>query len=94
MALMPPAIPPSVGGSVIDPTWINAASGVIGKALQPGNVGPSRSETGGIFSQANPFIVSTGSGDAAGAPSTVSSIVTVAVVVIIGVIAWKQLKKS
>lgn len=95
MALMPPAIPPSSGGSIIDPTWITAASSVLGSALAPGNVGPSRADTGGMFNFAAPFVVSTGAGDASGSfDSPVASISGVIVLAIVGVVAWKLLKKS
>lgn len=86
---------PMPGGGVIDPTWINAASTVVGKALQPGNVGPSRAESdsGGIFGFSAPFNVTTGSGDA-GTGSVLGPALAVVAVVIVGVIAWKLLKKS
>lgn len=101
MPLMPPAVVDPVvlpkGGSVIDPTWISAASSVLGGAMRSAPAGPSRAEsdTGGIFGFSAPFTVSTGSGDANGAGgSLVSTLFTVAVIVAIGALAWKLAKKS
>lgn len=95
---MPPAIPPSSGGSIIDPTWITAASSVLGSALSPGNAGPSRADTGGMFSFSAPFVVTTGTGDASAAGAfglpSVGSIAPLALVAIAGLVAWRLLKKS
>ncbi len=95
MALMPPAIPatlPGSGAGVIDPTWITAGSQVLGAALKSSPAGPSQSDSGGIFSTAAPFNVTTGSGDASLTPS--NSILPIIVMAVIGVIAWKLLKNS
>lgn len=93
MALMPPAIP-LPGTSTIDPTWINAASNVLGKALTPAGAGPSmaRSDTGGLFDFGAPFVVTTGSGDATLQPSSNLLWILAAAAAAIG--AWKLAKKS
>lgn len=93
MALMPPAPPPGKETTTIDPTWINAASSVLGAALAPAPTGPSRSDTGGLFDFGAPFIVTTGAGSASLQPAS-SPAWWLLLVAAFGVTLWKLAKKS
>jgi hypothetical protein len=91
---MPPAPPPpGKETTTIDPTWINAASSVIGAALTPAPAGPSRSDTGGLFDFGAPFIVTTGPGGASLQPLS-SAAWWLLVAAAVGFTLWKLARKS